>query len=298
MRLKFKIALVTVAFLISYFAWAKISSLRGAQKVVYAPSKKECFSGGQTRPYKYCIHVPADGKTNGQIAYSLHGRNLDEHTWNDDTYYTSMVQKYWTEHQLVPPTIVTVSFGPVWLLIPAGQKPGSGLLQVFTNEVIPNVEARVGQPLARILVGESMGGLNALIVGLTQNQMFRKVASLCPAVYIASPFASLEEMTNFIERTGADPKIIYGIVQLSKDYFVDEGEWKRASPIELIEKADPATAPEIYLSCGLYDAYGNYEGNDRLATRAMDRGFKIHWHPLYGGHCAMDINSLAEFLAQ
>jgi hypothetical protein len=63
----------------------------------------------------------------------------------------------------------------------------------------------------------------------------------------------------------------------------------------LIERAGPSF-PTLYLSNGLYDAYGNYEGTERLARVARLRGVATEWHPLYGGHCASDIPSLANFL--
>ncbi len=298
MKFRMKLGVLAVGVLLSYFAWAKLTSSRGDQKVTYVPSKKECFTGGPERSYKYCIHTPADGKTNGNIAYLLHGRNLDENTWNDDTFYTAMVQQYWTEHKLIPPTVVTVSFGPVWLIVPEGKQEKSGLLEVFVQNVIPTVEQRLEKPIKRIVFGESMGGLNSLVLGLTQGNLFQKVASLCPAVYLGSPFSSVSDLKSFIDRTGADPKIIYGIVQLSKDYLADGEEWNASSPVALIEKADPENSPVMYLSCGLYDAYGNFEGNEHLAKRATERGFKISWHPLYGGHCATDITSLAQFLGE
>lgn len=67
------------------------------------------------------------------------------------------------------------------------------------------------------------------------------------------------------------------------------------SPLALIERARPGY-PALYLSNGLYDAYGNYEGTERLARVARQRGVRTEWHPLYGGHCAIDIPSLANFL--
>ena len=60
--------------------------------------------------------------------------------------------------------------------------------------------------------------------------------------------------------------------------------------------AQPAY-PALYLSNGLYDVYGNFEGTQRLADMARKRGVKTEWHPLYGGHCATDVASLAAFLS-
>jgi hypothetical protein len=82
---------------------------------------------------------------------------------------------------------------------------------------------------------------------------------------------------------------------LSRRYFSNDREWQAASPLALIERARP-TSPAIYLSNGLYDAYGNFEGTQILAQRAMKRGVKTEWHPIYGGHCATDAKSLAAFL--
>ncbi len=82
---------------------------------------------------------------------------------------------------------------------------------------------------------------------------------------------------------------------MAKKYVANEEEWKNFSPIELIKK-DNIQFPELYLSCGLYDKYGNYEGTETLVNIANSKGVKTNWHPLYGGHCAIDINSLADFL--
>ncbi len=57
-----------------------------------------------------------------------------------------------------------------------------------------------------------------------------------------------------------------------------------------------AARPSLYLSAGLYDRYGLYEGTERLAQRAAQRLLPTEWHPLYGGHCAIDIASLGAFL--
>ncbi len=295
MKKKVVMSIIVTGVLISLLTWGKLSSISGHQKVSYTPSNKECFSAETSRPWRYCIHTPSNHKVNGNIAYLLHGRKLDENTWNDDTYYTALVQQYWTEHQLTPPTVVTVSFGPVWLLTKKGQKERSGLLDVFTEEVIPLIEGKVGKPNKRFVFGESMGGVNSLVLGL-HSKLFNKVAALCPPIYLGSPFGTLSEIQDFIKRTGADPKIIYGIIQLSKEFFADEAEWKAASPIHLVELTQGSASPEFYLSCGLYDAYGNFEGNQHLSKRMETKGILSHWQPLYGGHCAVDISSLAEFL--
>ena len=145
-------------------------------------------------------------------------------------------------------------------------------------------------------MGESMGGLNVLIAGLSYPSRFAKVAVLGPGVYETAPFASLSTIRATMQRTGASPKIIFGVWMMARKYAVNDAEWQRVSPLALIKRAGPAY-PALYLSNGLYDVYGNFEGTQRLADMALKRGVRTEWHPLYGGHCATDTASLAAFLS-
>jgi pimeloyl-ACP methyl ester carboxylesterase len=282
------LALIIVA---GYFAWKQLTAPQGNQKIAFIPASKSCHSSGRLN---YCIYRAKSG-TNGNIVYHLHGRNLDAQIWNDDTYWTSMVQASWQQAKILPPTVVVISYGPTWLLVPKGKKQDSGLLEDFIAK-LPDIEKIVGIPKQRLLLGESMGGLNVLIAGLTHPQIFDKIASLCPGVYATSPFAPFEAMKATLKRTGADPKIGFGIWLMAKKHVADEKEWKRISPLDLVTRAS-GQYPALYLSNGLYDGYGNFEGTEMLADKALQRGVSVEWHPLYGGHCAIDASSLARFLA-
>jgi pimeloyl-ACP methyl ester carboxylesterase len=280
---------ILVAALACY-AWTEITKTRGNQKVIFRPAEEGC---GTTGTLRYCVYRDRRG-TNGDIVYHLHGRNLDERVWNDDTYFAAMIQSEWQHSHALPPTVITLSYGSSWLLTPKGERADSGLL-VDLMRRLPAIESKVGQPRRRMLMGESMGGLNVLIAGLSYPSQFAKVAALCPGVYASSPFASLSTMQQNMERTGADPKIAFGIWLLAGKYVANEEEWRRISPLGLIERAGP-NYPALYLSNGLYDAYGNFEGTQRLADMARQRGVTTEWHPIYGGHCATDASSLAAFL--
>jgi pimeloyl-ACP methyl ester carboxylesterase len=173
----------------------------------------------------------------------------------------------------------------------------SGQLDLFLNEAMPEIEKRIGVPKSRLIVGESMGGMNALTTGLIAPDRFRKIVALCPPLYRISPFSPWSEMLDFFRRTGGDPKTLLSVVELSKLYVENQAEWNRISPIKLIAALDPAHTPEIYLSCGLYDKYGNYEGAQDFAQTAIRRAFRIEWRPLFGGHCVSDVTSVAEAIA-
>lgn len=208
---------------------------------------------------------------------------------------TALVQSEWQRRPELPPTVVTVSYGSTWLLTPKGEKPDSGLLDDLMAR-LPAIEAKIGRPRRRLLMGESMGGLNVLIAGLSYPSRFAKVAALCPGVYSISPFASLSTIRATMQRTGANPKFIFGVWMMARKYAANDAEWQRVSPLALIERAGPAY-PTLYISNGLYDAYGNFEGSQQLVELARKRGVRTEWHPLYGGHCATDTASLAAFLS-
>jgi pimeloyl-ACP methyl ester carboxylesterase len=285
------VSVLSVLLIAGYFSWNYLTRRTGNQKVIFTPAQPQPFTSGNLN---YTIYRAENGVSD-DIIYHLHGRNLDASIWNDDTYFTSQIQAYWQRLPIKPPTVVVVSYGPVWLLIPKNSQAESGLLDDFIAR-LPEIESKVGKPRRRILLGESMGGLNVLITGLSRPEMFSKIASLCPGVYLESPFSNFSTLRTGAKRTGADPKIIYGVTQLAKKYVSNDEEWNAINPISLIERADQSY-PEMYLSCGLYDNYGNFEGTEALANLAVKRGVKTTWHPLYGGHCAIDVASLADFLA-
>lgn len=292
LRRPYRYWLIAVLLLaLAWYAWGQITRVRGDQRVAFHPADQTCGVAGRLR---YCVYRDRRG-TNGDIVYHLHGRNLDERIWNDETYFTAMLQSEWQRGGTLPPTVVTLSYGSTWLLTPKGETADSGLLDDMMAR-LPTIEATIAKPRRRLLMGESMGGLNVLIAGLSYPGQFAKVAALCPGVYTSSPFASLATIRATMTRTGADPKIIFGVWMMVRKYIANDAEWQRVSPIDLIGRAGPSY-PALYLSNGLYDAYGNFEGTERLADMARQRGVTTEWHPIYGGHCAMDASSLARFLA-
>jgi hypothetical protein len=91
--------LILILFLLaSYYAWTKITAPQGVQKVAFIPAEKSCHISGRLN---YCIYRAKAG-TNGNVVYHLHGRNLDAQIWNDDTYWTALVQADWQRTKTPP----------------------------------------------------------------------------------------------------------------------------------------------------------------------------------------------------
>jgi hypothetical protein len=134
---------------------------------------------------------------------------------------------------------------------------------------------------------------------LGQPQHFDKVAALCPTVYVNPPFDPLDQLGAAVVRAGAEPRIAFDLWTLARRYASNADEWRRIAPLSLIERGALEKARlSLYLSGGLYDRDGLYEGTERLAQRAAQRGLPTEWHPLHGGHCAVDVASLAQFLVR
>ncbi|WP_369062053.1 alpha/beta hydrolase-fold protein [Caulobacter sp. 73W] len=182
-------------------AWSRLTRPWGAQAVDFRPARETCGASGALR---YCIYRDEKG-TNGDVLYHLHGRNLDEQIWNDETYLTGMLQGQWQARGSTPPTVVTLSYGPTWLLTPKGERSDSGLLDDLKAR-LPEIESKTGAPRRRMLLGESMGGLNVLIAGLSDPKSFKKVAALCPGVYVDSPFELIGHPEGGDQTNGRQPQ--------------------------------------------------------------------------------------------
>jgi lipopolysaccharide export system protein LptC len=116
-----------VLLIAGYLTWNYLTSPTGDQKVIFTPAHPQHFTSGNLN---YTIYQAENGVSE-DINYHLHGRNLDASIWDDDTYFTSLVQVYWQKSAIKPPTVVVVSYGPVWLLTPKNSKVENGLLDDF-----------------------------------------------------------------------------------------------------------------------------------------------------------------------
>ena len=153
----------------------------GTQEVEFQRSQRSCHDGGAG--WKYCIHTN-DRTSGSSYLYVFHSQDEDERFWSKGGGYPALLQKYWQEKSSKIPKVITISFGPLWLIAPKMTNENTGLLERFRDEVFNKIEGHLGRPKRRFLLGESMGGLNVLSLALHLPQYFSRVASLCPPIYI------------------------------------------------------------------------------------------------------------------
>lgn len=256
----------------------------------------KCFEEKLPVEWSFCINKTPHS-SNRNLIYHFHGRNGDATWWNDMTYYTGKVHSTWLLRNEQPPTVVSISFGKLWLLID-NQNDIGNLYRFFFDHVMKRVEQELNQPIERRLaVGESMGGVNVLILALKSKGTFSKVASLCPVLPPVSPFAPLKELYDYVVRSSMSLKRAFMVYWFSKIFYPSLEIWEENDPLYLSRSFDPNNAPSLYLSCGEKDEWGCLEGSTQFVTNIRKTGGKIEWHQRPGGHCDVDVESLATFLS-
>lgn len=245
-------------------------------------------------PWSYCLTIPA--KPSGDLLYYLHGGGGSERNWGEADGYGRAVAAIWRQRGLPEPTVAAVSFGPTWLLGPAGTGPAGGLMAAFLGTVMSRMEARLGAPKRRQLVGESMGGFNAAQLVLARPELFESAALVCPGIGLASPHASGKELRRYRKENRASYWRVRSAAKLARRFFPTAGLWAQASPVDNLLKLQ-GPLPRLYVSCGKADEYGFFRGALRFVEAAREKGAGVEWVALEGGHCAVDPPSLAAFLA-
>lgn len=244
--------------------------------------------------FQYCLNHP-DRTKSKDIVYFLHGLHGSERTFFVQTQGTVLMANHW-QRQGYEPTVVTVSFGDVWLLVNNNKFQ---LLPFFANQIMPFLEQKVGglQGGRRLLMGQSMGGLNAIEASLQIPGAFSKVALMCPAITTVGPFASRKEIADYIKRTGASPMYVQLALDISRQVFENQADWDNHDPMKLLDKF-PANVqkPKFFVSTGTRDEFGFQEGSEIFVLKALEKSYEAQWAPVPGGHCVFDRIATANFI--
>jgi esterase/lipase superfamily enzyme len=257
----------------------------------------QCEGFSQDRPWAYCISR-TPGSTNRDILYFIHGAGDSEKTWIKDY---GDIREAWALKGKQAPTVISMSFGPVWLMVAKNNFKTSGLLNWIPNVQMPWLEAKIGglQPGGkRLILSKSMGGFNSTQLMFNYPEMFSKVAMLCPAIVSHSPFSGLPVIQDFIKRTGAAKQKAFWTMALFRSFFPALEFWQKAAPYY----ADPtrlnSKSPELYVTCGNKDQWGFFEGAKHFAELAKQNGVRhVIWdHVIDGGHHEYKAQAIADFL--
>ncbi|MEL6216719.1 MAG: alpha/beta hydrolase-fold protein, partial [Pseudomonadota bacterium] len=244
---RLRLAFITVAFAVGMSAtWF---SLPWLAPVMSSPSdwtptpisgvRTECFDEETAgRDWSYCVHRTATNDST-QLLVHLHGRRGNARWWNDQDYYTGELYAQWAKLEVPAPTVASVSFGPLWLL-----KSTEGVA-FFVGTVMPTIKRRLANPNPSVRVlGESMGGLNTLMLAVFAGEHFDRAAVLCAPISTTSPY-DLGESISAVRGSSMSWTRAFMLLSFGRYFFRDHEDWRANDPLSRIPLAD-TVLPQMY----------------------------------------------------
>jgi pimeloyl-ACP methyl ester carboxylesterase len=257
--------------------------------------KTDCVWETNFAPFGYCV-TRTIGSTNPDVVIYMHGAGGWQNAWPAEMH---AIIQYWKDNGIQAPTIVTASFGPIFLLAQKNGSHASGLLHFFADGYMDKIEAAVGGFTGRrILVGQSMGGFNAVQLAMKRPEKFVKIAIVCPDITTLSPYSTLEEVQSFMDSTGADFSHSWWEMLMDRIFFANDGSWNDAAPLLAGSKYLGPQTPPMYISGGWNDQFGFYQGTEQFIDIAKKAGADVQWVPVPGKHCSFDAGGVARFITE
>lgn len=259
-----------------------------AQEEQFSPEEKQVILGNskcdKSAGFKYCI-FPGTGIRSKEVIYYFHGIFGNEKQWMSNS-ITQKIYKEFIESPLGSPTIVNISYGPVWLLTPKNSKGSSGLLDFWTAENLKTFEKNVFQVeiKTRYVFGDSMGGHNGFAFYLKNQKLFKKAILICPAGLVASPY---EESKVHKEKLTTDFQgnwtMYLGVMGLMSLYY-DDITYKKAAPYEILTKTSTSKM-DINIVGVDKDMYGFSDVAKVFIKNQVPSIRKVFYEQDSGAHC-------------
>ncbi len=214
-------------------------------------------------PYRVFLPLYINPNEKLPVVYLLHGGNGSFRDWSNDSQVSNYAARGF---------ILVMPEGAFSYYMNAAEKAEDRYEDYIFTDLMSDVEARfpaANTPNKRAIVGISMGGFAAIKIALTRPELFGFVGALSPSIDI------LHRRFN-IKRTGEWWRI--------RTIFGPSGSETRISrdPFALINTADPAKTPYIYLTAGENEPL--LDPNRRFAGRLKVLHFSYEFHTKPGGH--------------
>lgn len=273
-----------------------VSLLLGLVLSVHAEISGDCgASDAYGIKYDFCIYK---NPKSDDVLHYLHVNGGNVKSWeNQNT--NKMIRDHWTSAGKEFPNVITFSMGKAWLLTDVQKENNTSKYYAFINKILPDLENRLGGFTGRrMLMGDSMGGLNSTFIMARAGNMFERVAINCPVITPMGPHAPSAEIDAYIERH--QPYIsriwVWWMLNWGKEEFPTEQDWNNHSPIDTA-KASPVMPQNLYVSTGTHDQFGIIEGAKIYADVAQAKGINVVWKPIQDGkHCSVNTKAVSEFL--
>lgn len=220
-------------------------------------------SGALGRDVSYVVDVPpsydGSGSRRYPVVYALHGLFEGAGFW--ERRGLAPVLARLREDGAVPELLVVAVDGGNSFFVNA---PSGRYEDLVTKDLVAHVEATyrvVPGRRGRGLLGVSMGGYAALHIAFEQPGLVAAVAThsamLLERIPSAEQGAGRWHMAAFNKVFG-DP--------------IDPALWTENDPLAWAKKADPKTAPALFVDCGAEDRFGLASGHRELHRVLEERG--------------------------
>ncbi len=198
-----------------------------------------------------------------RVLYLLHGNGQTYMEWSRWSHVAELAANGYV--------LVMPEGGSAYFMNSAGQ-PQDRYEDFVTRDLIADAERGLPSPVARAgraIVGDSMGGFAALVLGMKHPELYGFVGALSPPVDAAERKFTLRR---------------WGQSLGFRTIFGPDGSATRAAddPFVLARKADPAAMPYIFLSVGRQEPL--LEPVVRFESALTRRKVAHEFHVLPGGH--------------
>lgn len=224
------------------------------------------FSPALQRQMPYRVVLPANYSSMGRklpVLYLLHGGGGDFREWTND----SDVAQYAANG-----AILVMPEGNSSYYVNSAADPHDRYEDYIVKDLLSDVEQEF--PAAqtrdeRAIIGISMGGFGAVVLGLKHPELFAFVGGMSSALDVPSRPFSIKRISQWRRF-----RAIFG------DW---NGQHQRENdPYVLAHSADVAKAPYFFLSCG--DKEGLLPANGKFDSLLQQHHFQHEFHVVSGGH--------------
>jgi S-formylglutathione hydrolase len=228
------------------------------------------FSAALQRQMTYRVFLPAK-LLPGQklsVVYLLHGGGGSYKDWSN----YSDVARYAALKGSSGGLILVMPEGDSSYYMNAAQKPEDRYEDFLVEDLIADVEDRF--PTARnrgdrAIVGVSMGGFATVKLAMSRPELFAFAGAISPAIDVPERRFNIRRADQWWRF-----QTIFG--------SVGSKTRQNADPFVLVQSANPAVTPYLYLTAGEREAL--LEPNRRFASQLKQRGFSYEFHTKPGGH--------------
>jgi S-formylglutathione hydrolase FrmB len=228
--------------------------------------RRSFFSAALQRQMRYEVVLPAayaSGQQRYPVLYLLHGWQGDETNWISLTHLVEVASRY----ALI---IVTPQAVNSWY-VNSATNPADRYADYIADDLIAEIDGRyrtIASSHQRAIAGLSMGGYGALLLTLRHPDLFGFAGS------ISGAFAGPSGIEHVLPELKPSTDEAFGPPGSAtrKENDLDT----------LIEGADPAKTPHMFLECGTSDPL--LPSDRHIAAELSSRGFTYEYHELPGAH--------------